>query len=567
MTDDRTADSSRVDAAASPRSNAETAGSPGIERALGRLVPPGASASVLAVRADDGAVVAALDPDRAVTPASNTKLITAALALEHLGPDRRLETAFAARGRIEDGVLDGDLVVRGTGAPGVDRADIRTLADAAAARIDRLEGDLLLDTSRFEGPRFGPGRVWTDARHAYGAPSSALALEGNVVSVTVRASEEVVAAVDPGMDAVAVDVAARVDPAAAEPDGDDRDLDVYTDPCSGPPDAEATVEVPVADPIRHFGAAAGEALSAAGVDVAGSVRIADGPVGTDQQLAAVESASVAGLVRSMNVDSDNVVADSLARSVATTVTGEGSWAAWVVDDRLSSLGVWTASTRDASGSPGTAWCRPVASSRCSSGSPTVPGRTSSTVRCPGPARGRSRTGSTASRWPRRRGRSPVSGRSPDGSGTVARPSASPPSSVDWPSTRSRCATGRTTSSGNWRPRAHRWSDPSVSRSGDACGWSAGSTVAGPPPSRGERPPRGRPSAAKVPGGPPPGPAGAVAVRGEPGGGRKRVVPAGSSWPRPSRRRAGAGPPAGVETYTCPAGVFETPHRVGLAVFS
>ena len=327
-------------------------------RPLGRLVPPGASASVLAVRADDGAVVAALDPDRAVTPASNTKLITAALALEHLGPDRRLKTAFAARGRTEDGVLDGDLVVRGTGAPGVDRADIRTLADVAA-RIDRLEGDLLLDTSRSEGPRFGPGRVWTDARRAYGAPSSASVPEGNVVSVTVRASEEVVAAVDPRTDAVAVDVAARIDPAAAEPDGDDRDLDVHTDPCSGriraegrlPPGAEATVEVPVADPIRHFWAAAGEALSAAGVDVAGSVRIADRPVGTDQQLAAVESASVADLVRSMNVYSDDVVADSLARAVAATVTGEGSWAAWeaVVDDHLSSLGVGTASIRDGSG--------------------------------------------------------------------------------------------------------------------------------------------------------------------------------------------------------------------------
>jgi D-alanyl-D-alanine carboxypeptidase len=40
--------------------------------------------------------------------------MTAALALEHLGPDRRLETAFAAPGRTEDGVLDGNLVVRGT---------------------------------------------------------------------------------------------------------------------------------------------------------------------------------------------------------------------------------------------------------------------------------------------------------------------------------------------------------------------------------------------------------------------------------------------------------------------
>jgi D-alanyl-D-alanine carboxypeptidase/D-alanyl-D-alanine-endopeptidase (penicillin-binding protein 4) len=106
-------DSSRVDAASSPRSDVETAGSPGIERAVGRLVPPGASASLLAVPADDCAVVGA-DPDRAVTPASNTKLMTAALALEHLGPDRRLETAVAAPGRTEDGVLDGNLVVRGT---------------------------------------------------------------------------------------------------------------------------------------------------------------------------------------------------------------------------------------------------------------------------------------------------------------------------------------------------------------------------------------------------------------------------------------------------------------------
>jgi D-alanyl-D-alanine carboxypeptidase/D-alanyl-D-alanine-endopeptidase (penicillin-binding protein 4) len=349
MTDQRTTDDDGSEAGA---------GESAVDRALRGLVPRGASAAVLAVRAADGAVVATMDADRTVMPASNTKLFTAALALEHLGADHRFETTISARGALEDRALDGALVLRGTGAPDLERADLRTLADAVADRLDRVDGDLLLDASRFEGPHLGPGRVWTDARHAYGAPSSALALAGNVVDVSVRTEDGVSATIDPATDAVVVDVDAVFDPEAAS-SGDDGDLEVHTDPHSGrirvegrlPPDDATTVEVPVANPVRHCGLAAREALSGAGIDLAGTVRVDDVTCEFDQQLAAVESAPVADIVRLMDVDSDNVVADNLARAVAAAAATDGSWAAWeaLVDDLMSSLGVETTRIRDGSG--------------------------------------------------------------------------------------------------------------------------------------------------------------------------------------------------------------------------
>ena len=60
------------------------------------------------------------------TPASNLKIITSACALKVLGPQYRFTTDFLSSGDIgDDGVLDGDLVVRGFGDPTL--ADLRTL--------------------------------------------------------------------------------------------------------------------------------------------------------------------------------------------------------------------------------------------------------------------------------------------------------------------------------------------------------------------------------------------------------------------------------------------------------
>lgn len=342
-----------------------------IDRVLGEVAPPGASVSALAVRAVDGTVIAAVDPGRAVAPASTTKLLTGALALEWLGPAHRFETTIATSGTIEDNVLVGDLVLRGTGAPDLDADDLAGMAADLGNRLDRVEGDLVCDTARFVGPQRGPGRVWSDDHHAYGARSSALALCGNVVDVTVTVSDRgdtpadgISLSVDPRSDALSfvADVGIETEPGGSATDpaaGDDgSDLTARAD-CTGrirvtgtvPPGTDRTLTIPVPVPVEHCGHATLDALASAGVEVTGECRIAEEGVVADRTLAAVESAPVRDLIGPMTVTSDNFVADQLARAVSAATAGEGSWDAWetTVRDHLDSLEVVAGRVCDGSG--------------------------------------------------------------------------------------------------------------------------------------------------------------------------------------------------------------------------
>ena len=58
---------------------------------------------------DTGDVVYAHQADKWMKPASNTKLLTTAAALEIFGPDHQFKTRLLADGKIEKGVLKGDL--------------------------------------------------------------------------------------------------------------------------------------------------------------------------------------------------------------------------------------------------------------------------------------------------------------------------------------------------------------------------------------------------------------------------------------------------------------------------
>lgn len=64
-----------------------------------------------------GEVVVSYDEGRNLTPASVMKLLTTATALELLGTDFRFETKLEYDGKIENGVLHGNLYIRGGGDP------------------------------------------------------------------------------------------------------------------------------------------------------------------------------------------------------------------------------------------------------------------------------------------------------------------------------------------------------------------------------------------------------------------------------------------------------------------
>src|SRR5688572_19510264 len=134
--------------------------------------------SVTVVSLDRGDTLVALHPDLQLAPASNMKLFTTAAALYYLGPQYRYSTFLLADGPIENGVLNGDLIIYGTGDPTIsDRFGMKmsvwnAFADTLAAlSVREVRGNIVADATYFSGSGHAPG--WQDdyINASYAAPA------------------------------------------------------------------------------------------------------------------------------------------------------------------------------------------------------------------------------------------------------------------------------------------------------------------------------------------------------------------------------------------------------------
>ena len=74
-----------------------------------------------------------------------------AAALHYLGPNYRFETKFLVDGPIEDGVLKGNLYIKGSGDPALTAGDMDGITSALAeAGLRDITGNLILDDSFFD---------------------------------------------------------------------------------------------------------------------------------------------------------------------------------------------------------------------------------------------------------------------------------------------------------------------------------------------------------------------------------------------------------------------------------
>jgi D-alanyl-D-alanine carboxypeptidase len=110
----------------------------------------------------DGAPRVRVGADRPVNPASVMKLVTTYAALDVLGPTFTWHTQFLADGAASDGLLRGNLYVRGGGDPKFVMERIAAALQAVRdAGISVVHGDMVLDQSAFQLPRGGPLRPLT----------------------------------------------------------------------------------------------------------------------------------------------------------------------------------------------------------------------------------------------------------------------------------------------------------------------------------------------------------------------------------------------------------------------
>ena len=209
-------------------------------------------------------------PDVALLPASNQKLLTALGVHALLPPDGGFTTTVRAVGPVQaDGTLEGDLVLVGGGDPTLTRTGPHSLdalaAQVRAAGIVRTTGALVVDETRQEAARAGPG--WQDWQiPTYAGPLSAVTVDDN----------------------------------------------------------RYRTDAPyLADPVVGNGEVFADALRRHGISFDGAVVRAAGPVGS-VEVASLRSADFPALAGDMLLRSDNETAEMLLREVSTRAGGGGS---------------------------------------------------------------------------------------------------------------------------------------------------------------------------------------------------------------------------------------------------
>lgn len=115
--------------------------------------------------------------DRAMNPASTMKLVTTLAALELLGPAYTWQTEVYANGPLREGVLDGDLVIKGGGDPKLTIENFwLLLKDLRGRGLRDIRGDLVVDRSLFALDHTDPGRFDNRPTRPYNVPPDALLL-------------------------------------------------------------------------------------------------------------------------------------------------------------------------------------------------------------------------------------------------------------------------------------------------------------------------------------------------------------------------------------------------------
>ncbi len=145
---------------------------------------------------DSGEVLYDRGGDLLLTPASNLKIYTSACALDCFGPVHQFQTKLTTKGDLQNGVLQGDLVLTGGGDAMFTSSDLTKLADLVTRElnISEIRGDVVVDNSRYASPLKGPGWMWDDDPDYYNMSITPLMVDFNVLTLRLTPSEQGVSA-------------------------------------------------------------------------------------------------------------------------------------------------------------------------------------------------------------------------------------------------------------------------------------------------------------------------------------------------------------------------------------
>ncbi len=262
-------------------------------------------------------------------PASNLKVITTAAALDMLGPDFRFTTELWGPEVDGQGVINGDIYLRGNGdptnTPPYQDSPIAMYEDFAdkliQAGVREIKGDIVADDSAFDREFFPQG--WSDHYHldGYSAPVAGLSLNGNLVEV--RVTGEGASMFPPNTHfQLKYNANGAVDTAIQR----QRGSNVIT--LCGPL-SEVNREITVDNPPLFAANSFANILAQRGIRCSGKVRLIreigePAAVTTKHNYASVSSPTLQEIITETNQQSDNFLAEHLFKAVGAHLQGRGS---------------------------------------------------------------------------------------------------------------------------------------------------------------------------------------------------------------------------------------------------
>jgi len=154
--------------------------------------------SICVIDHETGKIQVSLNKDQAIMPASLVKLVTTATALELLGPDHRFKTKLEYSGELKDGILNGDIYIRGGGDPGLGSRHFNEnqqnflkewINAISKAGIKVINGNIIADPCIFDDEPVSPYWLWEDIANYYAAGIYGLGIFDNSFKLNLKSGK------------------------------------------------------------------------------------------------------------------------------------------------------------------------------------------------------------------------------------------------------------------------------------------------------------------------------------------------------------------------------------------
>ena len=300
--------------------------------ALHPLLPKGTQLSYIVADANSQAVFGQFQQETLRTPASMQKLLTATAAKLQLGDDFHYQTNLTGSvDNIKNQHYQCDLRLNFVGDPTIKRADIRTMLTSLKKQgVRKVSGDFILNDAHFSGYQWSNGQPWNDLGVCYTSPSNAIIVNKNCVQGNLSLSSPTAPKATlfiPEYEPVAitsdVDVVTKEQRKASF-----CDLEVTRDSqnkyhlwgCMVPRKRAFGLAFAVNDPFQYASKIIESELQTLGIKLAGKIRLESKKYqGKDNHvLASYQSPSLDKLIKIMMKESDNLIADSLFKTIGAS---------------------------------------------------------------------------------------------------------------------------------------------------------------------------------------------------------------------------------------------------------